>query len=104
MFGISQTHNHKATAVSLGDIDLFFSYETLIGFAVPGVGRVTSENRWSSTTGKHLNAIYAKYAKIDRESFVKCQEELDKFFGGKGTRKGLESRLTRILSKVEVSA
>ncbi len=41
--------------VSIGDIELYFSYETCVGFYAPGEGMVISENMWSTTTGKHLN-------------------------------------------------
>lgn len=44
-----------ATTVRIGHIDLVFSYETIVAFAVPGYGWCVSENVWSKTTGKHLN-------------------------------------------------
>jgi hypothetical protein len=41
--------------VSIGNVDLYFSYETIVGFRAPGYGLVVCENSWGSTTGKHLN-------------------------------------------------
>lgn len=47
--------NTKALVVSVGELDLFFSYRTIMGFALPGMGRVFRENVWGPTTGRHLN-------------------------------------------------
>ena len=41
-------------------IELYFSYETIIGFRYQGNGeceREISENDWSKTTGKYLNEL-----------------------------------------------
>lgn len=46
------------TKVQLGDLLLAFSYSTVIGFSTPTTGGwVVSENVWSPTTSKHLNAL-----------------------------------------------
>lgn len=95
---ISKSHNDKCAEIYLGDVTLLFSYETLVGFAVPGVGRVKSENVWGPTTGKHLNSWPAKFEKVPRETFKKAATELDKSLSGYGTRDGLIKRLNRILS------
>lgn len=42
--------------VQLGSLIVNFSYATPISFALCGV-RVTRENDWGPTTGKHLNAV-----------------------------------------------
>lgn len=44
----------NVTLVTLGDIDLLFSYETIVAFRTYDTGWVRSENVWSRTTGKHL--------------------------------------------------
>ena len=48
---------HNAVCVSVGEMDFFFSYQTLVGFAKPGLGRIVRDNVWGPTTGKHLNEI-----------------------------------------------
>lgn len=96
---IEKSHNDKCTEIYAGDVTLLFSYETLVGFAVPGVGRVKSENVWGSTTGKHLNIWPARFEKVPREAFEKAVAELDKSLSGYGTRDGLVKRLNRILEE-----
>ena len=52
------TNRPNFTRVESGDNILYFSYETLVGFAVPGIpGTAVIQNYWSTTTGKHLNYI-----------------------------------------------
>ena len=45
------------TYVEVGPVTLAFSYETVVAFTTRETGWVVSENVWSRTTGKHLNAI-----------------------------------------------
>lgn len=45
-----------AYCVTIGNLDLYFSYRTIIAFATPGNMRV-SENLWSNTTGRHLGSV-----------------------------------------------
>jgi hypothetical protein len=40
-----------------GNKRIYFSYKTPIAFYTPETGRVVRQNDWSTTTGKHLNAI-----------------------------------------------
>lgn len=96
---IEKSHNDKCMEIYLGDVTLLISYETLVGFAVPGVGRVKSENVWGPTTGKHLNSWPAKFEKVSRDTFKKAAAELDKSLNGYGTRDGLVKRLNRILGE-----
>jgi hypothetical protein len=42
--------------VYVGTLTLTFSYETVIALAIPGVGRIGTKRRWSSTTSKHQRA------------------------------------------------
>lgn len=44
-------------AVTIGVIDLYWSYDTVVAFRAPGYGLLVCENVWGSTTGKHLNCI-----------------------------------------------
>lgn len=64
------------TRVELGkSLTVWFSYSTPIAFAVPGLGRIKSENIWPRTTGKHLNSIYAKET-LPNDEFVKRFNEV----------------------------
>jgi hypothetical protein len=47
-----------------GELTVWFSYDTPIGFHYPGRGHVARVNEWGPTTGKHLNALEA--ARADR--------------------------------------
>ena len=49
--------NTKQIDVIIGDLTLYFSYQTVIAFDSPKTGFVISENVWSMTTGRHLNEI-----------------------------------------------
>ncbi len=63
--------------VSIGDLDLYFSYETVVAFETMGLGLVVSENMWSTTTSKHINAIAgANYPRFPREKFKKMLKEV----------------------------
>ena len=55
--------------IGIGDKRIYFSHKTPIAFYAPGYyGLVVRENDWSTTTGKHLNAIDGggKEAKANR--------------------------------------
>lgn len=43
--------------VTIGNLTLYFSYRTCVGFSSPKNGLIVSENVWSVTTGKLLNEI-----------------------------------------------
>lgn len=43
--------------VTIGTVDLYFSYVTLVAYRDPEDGLVVHENDWSPTTGKHLKDI-----------------------------------------------
>ena len=47
---------NRAKGVTIGTLDLYFSYQTCIAFRNGGE-TVVRENEWSSTTGGHLNSI-----------------------------------------------
>ena len=61
--------------VSIGRLDFYFSYQTVVAFR-NGSGLRVSENDWGSTTGKHLNWIDGgqKKTRLPRAQF---QAELD---------------------------
>ena len=45
------------TYLVIGEVEFWFSYQTVIAFRTPTTGLVLSENLWGPTTGKHLNVI-----------------------------------------------
>lgn len=68
------------TKVNIGTITVWFSYDTPIAFRSSGE-RVVRENIWSTTTGKHLNAIdggtkEAKANRVSSEEFDRALEAL----------------------------
>jgi len=54
---IERTHNDNFTRVSIGELDVYYSYETPVALAYPGLGRIKSENVWTRTTGRHLASV-----------------------------------------------
>jgi hypothetical protein len=70
-------YDRNSGSVELGFVTLWFSYKTLIAFQFEGKERVVSENCWSNTTGKHLNAIDGgnKASRVSREEFTRLWDE-----------------------------
>jgi len=63
--------------VQVGDLVLWFSYQTLIGFW--DTEKVAIQNYWNKTTGKHLNTFSDKADRVNRETFdAKWAEVLKK--------------------------
>ena len=71
------------TCVDLGDLSVWFSYNTPIAFQSGTWGTlVVRENVWSTTTGKHLNAIdggdkKAKARRVSSDEFNRALDELE---------------------------
>ncbi len=98
-----QMHEHNSPTsreVYIGNLTLLFSYETLVGFAVPGIGHIKSKNVWGNTTGKHLNGWAAKYV-LDREEFAKAEALLDGFLNGSKTRAAMLKGIEKIVGHKE---
>lgn len=68
------TDRPNYSEVTIGDVELIFSYRTLIAFRTPETGRyVVRENDWGPTTGRHLNHVpggHDKAARIPSADFV----------------------------------
>ncbi len=63
------------TLVTVGDLRVYFSYSTPIAFRQNG-DLVIRKNEWSTTTGKHLNAISEdKSLRISGEKFAEKYAE-----------------------------
>lgn len=58
-YGNYSSDNYGAHALRfvVGDLSVWFSYKTPVAFSHPTTGRVVRQNDWSTTSGKHLNAI-----------------------------------------------
>lgn len=68
----SENYGSHCQAISIGNVSLWFSYDTVIAFAA-GNGRKVIKNYWSTTTGRHLNCIDGgnKKDRLDAETFEK---------------------------------
>lgn len=65
------TRQTKQIDVIIGNLTLYFSYETVIAFDSPYSGFVISKNVWSTTTGRHLNEINSlKHNRIPHAEFL----------------------------------
>ena len=74
--------NTKQIDVSVGNLTLNFSYNTVIAFNSPFSGFVISENVWSMTTGRHLNEIHPdKSLRIPNKEFMQKLAETLKHYG-----------------------
>ncbi len=49
--------NTEARVVDIGNVRLFFSYETLIAIQSGEVYTARRDNVWSPTTGRHINEM-----------------------------------------------
>ena len=61
-----------AVTVTVGEVEIAFSYSTPVGFYSPATGWVISENLWGPTTGKHINALPGgsdKARRVARDDF-----------------------------------
>ena len=69
--------------VEIGDLEIYFSYETCVGFRTSKTGLVVSENIWGITTGKHLNWLDGgrKQHRISNDDFEKQLVEVVKGAG-----------------------
>jgi hypothetical protein len=66
--------------VSVGEIELWFSYETCVAFRHSSTGFVCRKNDWSVTTGKFLNELCPdKEARISGDEF---EEKLNVLMAG----------------------
>lgn len=65
------------TVVEVGNLTLWFSYQTVVGFCDNDSDNPTihaSENVWGPTTGKHLNHFSDASEREPREAFLQALE------------------------------
>lgn len=68
----SDNYGVNSLMVDLGEIDLYYSYETIVAYRDAQEGLVCCENVWGVTTGKHLNWIQSdKKSRVKRNEFDK---------------------------------
>jgi hypothetical protein len=61
----------NALRVSVGAVDVYFSYRTPVAYSLDGAPPTVRRNEWGPTTGKHLNAIDDgdKRSRVDVDTF-----------------------------------
>ncbi len=69
-----QNYGVNALHVTIGDLKLFYSYDTIVAFACHAIDDgqvVVCQNLWGTTTGKHLNVICSgEKTRLPHEAFV----------------------------------
>jgi len=71
----SDNYGSHSQAIELGNLTIYFSYDTVVAFSEPG-NLTCTENTWGPTTGKHLNAIQPDHDKrLKRDDFEKQLEK-----------------------------
>jgi hypothetical protein len=59
----SDNYGAHCLKVVIGDLELWFSYSTVVAFSVPSCGQIVHKNDWGTTTGKHLRWIDGQTSK-----------------------------------------
>ena len=72
-------NQHNAMCIEINDLTIYLSYQTVIAFSDSGKLTII-KNYWSTTTGKHLNAINRdKSIRLDNDQFEKELQKLLKY-------------------------
>uniref|UniRef100_A0A6M3LNP1 DUF8033 domain-containing protein n=1 Tax=viral metagenome TaxID=1070528 RepID=A0A6M3LNP1_9ZZZZ len=73
----SDNYGSHTQQVDIGNVRLFFSYDTVVAFNDNG-RNIVCENVWGTTTGKHLNWIDGgdKKARLSSEKFNHLLNEM----------------------------
>lgn len=73
----SDNYGAHCLTFSIGPLQVWFSYATMVAFHFDGHARVVSKNDWGTTTGKHLNWIdgRCKKQRVDQETFDRLYAE-----------------------------
>jgi len=65
-----QNYGVHCLKVDLGEIEFYYSYDTLVAYYDHQDGIICIKNKWSTTTGKHLNWIQDdKKKRLDPDLF-----------------------------------
>lgn len=77
----SSSNYGSSREVSIGSLTLYFSYETVVAVRTPFSGLIIRENDWSTTTGRHLNAINPDHnMRVSGRDFEMQLEEIMKHY------------------------
>lgn len=64
-----RTIRPNLTEVTIGNLDLYYSYETIVAFRESGK-LMGSQNVWSNTTGRHLSELgISKDERVQADKF-----------------------------------
>lgn len=74
---ITKSFNGNLSRVSMGDVTVWFSYETPIAFEVKGEGIIVSRNVFGSTTGKHINFVKGEAEDVTQVGEVEFRVRLE---------------------------
>lgn len=95
---IQRTQNDKLTRLYMGNIVIWFSYETPVAYSVPGIaGVVVSDKGWSETTRRHITSIKGRRAPIMHEDFERGLQAIQ---DGTAQALGAESTIIRTIAKL----
>lgn len=95
---IQRTQNDKLTRLYMGNIVIWFSYETPVAYSVPGIaGVVVSDKGWSETTRRHVASIKGRRAPIRHEDFERGLQAIQ---DGTAQALGAESVIIRTIAKL----
>ena len=77
-YGNYSSNNYGVNSIcfDLGNLEVYFSYETPVAFCHPSTGLIIRQNAWGPTTGKHLNWIDSDKSK--RISGKEFKQKLNK--------------------------
>jgi hypothetical protein len=67
----SDSAKYNSLAIRIGDLILYYSYNTIIAFYHPSTNTVIMENCRNNTTGRHLNLIDTTTKRLPRAEFEK---------------------------------
>lgn len=74
-YGNGKRDYGNTNRVDVGNLAIWFSYETIVAFQDDGE-LVVCKNNWQQTTGKHLNLIDSdKSKRLDRKEFEEKLKE-----------------------------
>ncbi|MFH1985523.1 MAG: hypothetical protein ABIL58_27110 [Pseudomonadota bacterium] len=71
--------NTNCRRVVLGNLVMFYSYETPVGFYHPRYGGYKTENLWGPTTGKHLRHMPGFKETVPNNRFLQLLEKAFKW-------------------------
>ena len=72
----SNNYGVNTLRVDIGDLTVWYSYQTPVAFRVLGNELVIRYNSWGQTTGKHLNWIDDDHSKrVDADTFQRLWNE-----------------------------